>query len=120
MIKKILKKKYLTLKMRKKNAIVAKISKFKKQLSYNTPINKMILFGSMAKGKLHKDSDIDLIVVSGKFRGKKSFKRSVGFYKFWNLDYPVDFLCYTPEEFNKLKKQITIVREAVREGIEIK
>ena len=79
----------------------------------------MILFGSMATGRAHKDSDIDLILVSDKFRGKKSFRRSIGFYKYWDLDYPVDFLCYTPEEFNKLKNQISIVREAVRKGIEI-
>ena len=105
--------------MRKKNAVVGKINKFKKRLSYSVPIDKMILFGSMAKGKGHKDSDIDLIIVSNKFKGKKSFKRSLGFYKYWDLDYPVDFLCYTPEEFNKLKSQITIVREAVKEGIEI-
>jgi|SRR3989344_268408 len=105
--------------MRKKNAIVTELNKFKKQLSFNIPIKKMILFGSMAKGKAHRDSDIDLIIVSDKFKGKKSFKRSIGFYKYWNQDYPVDFLCYTSKEFNKLKNQITIVREAVRNGIEI-
>lgn len=95
------------------------LNKFKRRLSANIPVNKMILFGSMAKGKIHKDSDIDLIIVSDKFKRKKSFKRSIGFYKYWTIDYPVDFLCYTPEEFNKLKKQITIVREAVKEGVEI-
>ena len=103
----------------KRNAVVGKINKFKKRLLYSIQIDKMILFGSMAKRKGHKDSDIDLIIVSNKFKGKKSFKRSLGFYKYWDLDYPVDFLCYTPEEFNKLKKQITLVREAVKEGIEI-
>ncbi len=105
--------------MYKKNHIIAELNQFKNRLSVNMPINKMILFGSMAKGKSHKDSDIDLIVVSRKFKKKKSFKRSLGFYKYWTIECPVDFLCYTPEEFNKLKKQITIVREAVKEGIEI-
>ena len=105
--------------MHKKNDIIAQLNQFKKVLSVNIPIDKMILFGSMTKEKAHRDSDIDLIIVSQKFRRKKSFKRSLGFYKYWNIDYPVDFLCYTPEEFNKLKKQVTIVREAVREGIEI-
>lgn len=79
----------------------------------------MYLFGSRAKGKTSRWSDFDLIVVSKKFKGKESFERAVGFHKFWTIDYPVDFLCYTPEEFNKLKKQINIVREAVKEGIEI-
>jgi len=40
-------------------------------------------------------------------------------YDDWNLDLPVDFICYTPEEYKKLAKQITIVREAERNGIEI-
>lgn len=102
---------------RKKN--IDNLKEFKKDLSKEIPIDKMILFGSRAKGNPHRWSDFDLIIVSSKFRYVDSLKRSLGFYNYWNLDYPVDFLCYTPEEFNKLKKQVTIVREAVREGIEI-
>ena len=105
--------------MHKRNDIIKNLSEFKKKLSVDMPLSKMILFGSMATGRAHKDSDIDLILVSHKFRGKKSFKRSIGFYKYWNLDYPVDFICYTPEEFDKLKKQITLVRDAIKRGIEI-
>ena len=74
----------------------------------------------MATGKTHKWSDVDLVVVSKKFRRKGIMDRASNLYIEWNLDYPVDFLCYTPEEFDKLNKQITIVREAVKEGIEIK
>ena len=105
--------------MDKRKTIVKEIREFKKNLSEKIPVKKMILFGSYACGKPRRDSDIDLLIVSTKFRGKKSFKRSLGFYEYWNLNYPVDFLCYTPEEFNKLKKKVTIVREAVRNGIEI-
>ena len=67
-------------------------------------IEKMFLFGSRASGKVHKWSDIDLVVVSKKFRGKSILKRSPQLHIKWDLGYPVDFLCYTPEEFNKLKK----------------
>ena len=105
--------------MHKKDDLITELNGFKKRLSVNMPINKIILFGSMVKGNVNRDSDIDLIIVSNKFKGKKSFKRSIGFYKYWDINYPVDFLCYTPEEFNKLKKQITLVRTAVEEGIEI-
>ena len=79
----------------------------------------MYFFGSRARGKSHKYSDIDLIIVSPKFKKLNFFKRGARMYDYWNLNYPVDFLCYTPKEFNKLKKQITIVSEAVKEGIEI-
>lgn len=96
------------------------LKKFKRKISEKIPIKKMILFGSRASGKPHEDSDIDLVIVSKDFKDKKFRYRAIGFYDYWDLDYPVDFLCYTPEEFNKLKNQITIVREAVKEGIEIK
>ena len=79
----------------------------------------MFLFGSYATGKTRKWSDVDLVIVSPKFRKKKSYQRARRLYDYWDLKYPVDFLCYTPEEFNKLKKQITIVKQAVETGIEI-
>ena len=103
-----------------KKAIVNQLTKFKTELNKDIPIDKMIFFGSRVKGKFHRDSDIDLIIVSPQFRLLNFFKRGAKMYDYWNLNYPVDFLCYTPTEFNKLKKQITIVREAIREGIEIK
>ncbi len=79
----------------------------------------MILFGSRAKGKSKRWSDFDLIIVSEAFKKSKNLKRGVGFYDYWDLDYPVDFLCYTPEEFDRLKNQMTIVKEAVEKGVEI-
>ena len=84
------------------------------------PIQKIILFGSRANGKTHQWSDFDIIIVSPKFRGVDSFRRGSIFYDYWNYDYPVDFICYTPEEFNRLKKKISIVREALSRGIVVK
>ena len=100
--------------------IIKQLTLFRQKISYQTPITKMILFGSRAWGRPHRDSDIDLIVVSPSFRRVRRLKRGIDFYWQWNLDYPVDFLCYTPEEFQKLRKQISIVKEAVERGIEIK
>lgn len=105
--------------MVKKNVIINKLKEFKNNLSKEIPIHKMILFGSRVTGKTHKYSDVDLVIVSKKFKRKKSYARALGFFKYWNLDLPVDFLCYTPEEFKKLCKMVTIVRQAVREGIVI-
>ena len=99
----------------KKSNLIKELKKFKKQNN----IEKMYLFGSRATGKTHKWSDVDLIVVSRKFRKKGLLNRAPGLYMKWNLNYPVDFLCYTPEEFNKFKKQISIVSEAVKTGVEI-
>lgn len=105
--------------MGQKKSVLREVSEFKASLSRELPVDKMIFFGSRARGKAHKWSDVDLVIVSKKFRGKKFRYRPLGFYRHWNSKYAVDFLCYTPEEFEKLRKSVTIVREAEREGIEI-
>ena len=79
----------------------------------------MILFGSYARGKTHRFSDVDLIVVSPRFRRKNIAERASPLYLEWDLDLPVDFLCYTPEEFETLSKRPSLVREALEEGIKI-
>jgi predicted nucleotidyltransferase len=98
-----------------KARLIQQLREFKQR----NKISKLYLFGSLASGRAHKFSDVDLIVVANRFRGKGPLERAPRLYMDWNLDYPVDFLCYTPGEFNRLKKQITIVREAVEKGIEI-
>ena len=100
---------------KKKSKLIKDLKRFK----IENKIEKMYLFGSMAHGRVSRWSDVDLIIVSKRFRRKGILKRSPPLHMRWNLKYPVDLLCYTPEEFNKLKNQITIVREAVENGIEI-
>jgi predicted nucleotidyltransferase len=95
--------------------IKEEIKKFKKKIK----ADEVIIFGSFARGEFGEDSDIDLLLVSKKFRGKKFHERFKGLWLKWHLDLPVDFICYTPEEFNKLKKEVSIVSEALREGIRV-
>jgi len=105
--------------MGKKETLIKELKTFKANLSKEVPIQKMILFGSQAKGTPHKWSDIDLLVVSRKFKKIKPYQRLRGLHDHWTLDKPVDFLCYTPEEFARLKKGITLVREIVKNGIAV-
>jgi len=102
-----------------KKELMKKLKEFKKGLNKKYKVNKMILFGSRASNKFREDSDVDLIIV-GEFKGKGNLERAPPLYLEWQLDLPVDFLCYTIREFNRLKDRVTIVREAIREGIEIK
>ena len=106
--------------MAKNKHLTNRLKLFKERVDKDLPIRKIILFGSMASGKSGKDSDVDLIIVSPKFKSMDFFERGAKMYDYWNLRMPVDFLCYTPEEFKKLSKQVTIVSEAVKHGIEIK
>ncbi len=93
------------------------LEKFKDRVNKDFPVKSMIFFGSMAAGKATEESDIDLIIVSDRFKGMNFIKRASKMYDYWDLRYPVDFLCYTPKEFRKLSQGITIVREALDGGI---
>ena len=100
---------------KKKSEIIKELKKFK----VKNHISKIIFFGSRAKKKHGKNSDVALIVVSPQFKGVKSFKRAPTIRLKLNLDHPVDMLCYTPREFDEKKGEPTIVREAIKDGIEI-
>lgn len=99
--------------------IIAKLKQFKSKVSKDYPLERLVFFGSRVVGKPHRWSDIDLIIVSRKFKKMDFFQRGARMYDYWKLDSPVDFLCYTPKEFREKSKQISIVREAIKEGIEI-
>ncbi|MBI4450460.1 nucleotidyltransferase domain-containing protein [Candidatus Woesearchaeota archaeon] len=102
-----------------KKGIIGQLKNFKKKIESHHKIDKLILFGSRASGKATMGSDVDLLIVSKEFRGKDAFDRPYHFYLDWDLDYSVDFLCYTPSEYKRLSRQITIAREVARTGIEI-
>ena len=96
---------------------IREIKFFARKLKKDFLINKVLFFGSRIGEDYFKHSDIDLIIVSEDFEGIDFTKRMSMMYNYWNFEYDVDFLCYAPKEFDKLSKMITIVREAVRNGI---
>jgi predicted nucleotidyltransferase len=93
-------------------AVTSFITKAKKDIS----LQKVILFGSQARGDMHKQSDIDLIVVSPDFEDINVLTRMSTMYDYWKTLLPVDFICYTPKEYNEQVKRVTLARTAAREG----
>jgi uncharacterized protein len=83
------------------------------------PIQRAFLFGSRARGEAGPHSDVDLLLVSPAFEGKSASQRAAQLYLAWDLDLPVDFLCYSPGEFEGLRRRATIVQIVLREGVEI-
>lgn len=94
---------------------------FKKKAAKKYGIKKIILFGSQATGKTRDGSDIDLLVVSDKFKKRADFMSRL--FAEWHIvqkkNFPVDFVPYRTKEFENMRKGITLVHQAVEEGIEI-
>ncbi|MEK6940749.1 MAG: nucleotidyltransferase domain-containing protein [Nanoarchaeota archaeon] len=97
-----------------------KIKNFLRKVRKKYHIDKAIFFGSRARGDNFKNSDYDIILVSSDFNGIFFSQRIANMYEFWDY-YPIDIepICYTPEEFEIKKKEIGIVREAIKEGINL-
>ena len=75
---------------------------------------KIILFGSYARGKPHKDSDVDLVLIK---ETKDSYnKRLKKVRMLLRTTTPVDVFVFTPEEFEKAKKTNPFVEEVWRFG----
>ena len=98
------------------DGLIQQLRAFRRKVSRRYPIQKMVLFGSRAKGEARRDSDVDLIIVSDSFRRKNAVDRAYLMRLEWDLDYAVDFLCYTPEEFRVFSGAPGMVRQALREG----
>ncbi|MCD6386679.1 nucleotidyltransferase domain-containing protein, partial [Candidatus Sumerlaeota bacterium] len=69
-------------------------------------IYKIVIFGSLITGKLKKDSDIDIIIVSKDFRGKSIFERvqlatGIGRELVRRLKMPFDLIYYSHKEWEK-------------------
>src|SRR2546427_3910749 len=99
------------------DGLIRELKSFRRKVSTRYGVQRMILFGSRARGGPRRDSDVDLIAVSPKFKRKNIVERASPLYMEWDLNLPVDFLCYTPEEFDELSKRPSIVRVALDEGI---
>lgn len=77
----------------------------------------LILFGSCLRGDHRDDSDLDLIIVSGKFHGVPVPLRIGQVLRHIDFALHVDCICYTPEEFTQAIQRSYIVREAMDYGL---
>ncbi len=98
---------------------ISEVRKLVKSVRRKITVDRAIVFGSRARGNNLQDSDLDLIIVSGNFRGIFFTDRPKFIYPYWKARVPLEVICLTPEEFDEKRREITIIREAVRDGISL-
>jgi len=82
-------------------------------------IERILLFGSRARGDSLKSSDVDLVIVSPDFDGVGWVERITAVAKLWKGPVALEALCYTPTEFERRAREVSIVRVAGNEGLRI-
>jgi predicted nucleotidyltransferase len=85
---------------------------FIERWSRDPSIKKIILFGSVARGDVRRDSDLDLIIVQE--TDKKFLSRLEPFYR--DARIAMDILVYTPDEFAAMTEGI-FLKNALRDGV---
>jgi riboflavin synthase alpha subunit len=66
-----------------------------------------------------EESDFDLVIVSSAFRNMRMHDRIVKVLELHKGGVGIEPICLTLEEFEKKSKEICVVKEAVREGIDL-
>jgi predicted nucleotidyltransferase len=78
--------------------------------------DKIILFGSRARGQAGPNSDVDLLIVMAVTGSKRQQAVQIDL-ALEGIPIPIDLIVVTPEEVEKYRDAMgTIIREAVREG----
>jgi predicted nucleotidyltransferase len=80
----------------------------------NYTLEKIILFGSLATGRAHLWSDIDLVVVG--HSEKRFLDRTKEALLLLRPTVGLDILFYTPDEFDRLSRERQFFRQEVLKG----
>ena len=77
-------------------------------------VERAILFGSLASGRVGRTSDLDLLLVAPS--EERFARRLERFYQALNPAVAVDLFVYTPEEFSEMSEANPFVRSAIARG----
>lgn len=80
---------------------------------------RVLVFGSRANGYPLKESDLDLLAVSKSFQGVPFIQRAPQLLWSLQVPFPIEVLCYTPEEYERKREEIGIVKVASEEGLDL-
>jgi len=81
--------------------------------------DRIILFGSAARGEVGPHSDIDLLVVKSGVKNRRRLAQDI-YMNLAGVGVGVDIVVATPEDVEYLKDRVgSVIRPAMREGREI-
>jgi len=81
--------------------------------------DKIILFGSQARGQARADSDYDILIIKDKLENISQVEGNI-YVNFIGIGVPIELIIATDEIIEKNKKRsVSVIKEALSEGIVI-
>ena len=81
--------------------------------------DRIILFGSAARGRMGPDSDVDLLVIKSGVEHRRRLAQDI-YRRLIGTGVPVDIVVVTPEDIERFGQRVgSIIRPALREGREV-
>jgi uncharacterized protein len=81
--------------------------------------DRIVLFGSAARGTMGPDSDIDLLVIKSDVPHRRRLAQQIDLALF-GIRVPVDIIVVTPDDVVALRETVgTIIGPALEEGVEV-
>ena len=103
-------------------AVEPALKRFAQRLREGIEAERVLLFGSHARGQAYPQSDYDIIIVSRQFAGVHPLDRGLQLRELWYEagGYgPMDLICLTPDEFEQARNGITLVAAVLPEAIDL-
>ena len=96
---------------KRKKLLELELARYIRLLTEHGNPEKVILFGTLATGRIHEWSDIDLVVVEQ--TELSFFQRLRQIRKLLQPRVGIDVMFYTPEEFNQLSAERAFFRDEI-------
>ena len=90
---------------RDKRPLIERVREYVKMLDAEIGVNQAPLDGSTARGKRHRNIDVDIIITSESFAAMPEPKRWGLLQHMWSYKEDLETLAYTPKEFDRIKKR---------------
>ena len=104
------------------NTLDPALLRFARRLHDELGAERVLLFGSFARGTAYHDSDYDLIIVSDHFASIPPLQRQAGLRQmFYDVGghAPMSLVCLTPEEFEVARGRATLVAAVLPEAVDL-
>ena len=98
------------------NEVMQNIEKWLKKISAIYSIEKVLIFGSCAKGNMHEYSDIDIAVVSNNLKNAITDSAKMMALT-WGIDTRIEPHAFHSDEFKNI--ETPFIQEIINTGIEI-